>query len=195
MPGYFNPYNPNITQPYGGYYTTSYNGIAGPLNDLVYRGGQSGSFTTTPSILGMVWVEGEVGAKAYQMPAGWPVNQPIPLWDNTEMVIYLKSWNQMGIPNPLQKIQYSMVQQNEEPIQEKLNGMSGNSVPSQTIPAEQSNQTAPLPQYATKEDFEALRQEIRNLGRSNDGNAKAPRNVTYANNQNGTRNESKGGSQ
>lgn len=57
---------------------------------------------------GLIWVDGEVGAKAFQMPAGWPANTPIALWDTNDTVIYLKSINQMGMPNPLQKAHYQL---------------------------------------------------------------------------------------
>ena len=57
---------------------------------------------------GLIWVDGEVGAKAFQMPNGWTANQPIALWDTNDTVIYLKSINPMGMPNPLQKIRYQM---------------------------------------------------------------------------------------
>lgn len=61
--------------------------------------------------VGIEWVDGEVGAKAFQLPAGWPANAPMPLWDTNDTVIYLKSINQMGMPNPLQKVRYTMEEQ------------------------------------------------------------------------------------
>lgn len=57
---------------------------------------------------GLIWVDGEVGAKAYQLPQGLPANQPIALWDTNDTVIYLKSVNPMGMPNPLQKAHYTL---------------------------------------------------------------------------------------
>ena len=57
---------------------------------------------------GLIWVDGEVGAKAFQIPAGWPANQPIALWDTNDTTIYLKSVNQFGMPNPLQKAHYTL---------------------------------------------------------------------------------------
>lgn len=96
---------------------------------------------------GMIWVDGEVGAKAYQMPQGWPVGTPVPLWDTNDPVIYLKSINQMGMPNPLQKIHYTM----EEQQQSKLpaSQMSGD------------NQMQGAQNFATKEDFEQLKKELK----------------------------------
>lgn len=60
-----------------------------------------------PQNQGLIWVDGEAGAKAYQLPAGWPANTPIALWDTNDTVIYLKSHNQ-GMPNPLQKARYQL---------------------------------------------------------------------------------------
>ena len=57
---------------------------------------------------GLIWVDGEVGAKAYQLPQGLPANQPIALWDTNDTVMYLKSVNPMGMPNPLQKAHYTL---------------------------------------------------------------------------------------
>ena len=58
--------------------------------------------------VGLKWVNGEEAAKAYPMPTGWPPNKPIALWDTNDTVIYLKSCNQMGMPNPLQKARYQL---------------------------------------------------------------------------------------
>lgn len=90
----------------------------------------------------MEWVEGEVGAKAFQMPAGWPVNTPIALWDSTEKRIFLKSWNQMGMANQMQELTYEM---KDAPI--ILENLSGKDM---------SN-------YVTKEDFEELKRELKSL--------------------------------
>lgn len=57
---------------------------------------------------GLIWVDGEAAAKSYQMPAGWPANTPLALWDTNDTIIYLKSTNQMGMPNPLQKAHYQL---------------------------------------------------------------------------------------
>ena len=57
---------------------------------------------------GLIWVDGEAAAKAYQMPTGWPANTPLALWDTNDTIIYLKSTNQMGMPNPLQIAEYQL---------------------------------------------------------------------------------------
>lgn len=86
----------------------------------------------------MEWVEGEVGAKAFQMPVGWPVNTPIALWDSTEKKIFLKSWNQMGMANTMQELTYEIKEQ------QKLSAVD-------------------MSQYVTKADLDELKQEIKNL--------------------------------
>ena len=94
---------------------------------------------------GLIWVDGEVGAKAYQMPAGWPSNQPIALWDTNDTVIYLKSTNPMGMPNPLQKAHYRL-----EGVQsgEKTQGFSGG--------AEKPD----MSDYVRKEDLDRMKQDL-----------------------------------
>ena len=94
---------------------------------------------------GIIWVDGEVGAKAYQMPAGWPCGIPIALWDTNDTVIYLKSINQAGMPNPLQKLHYTMENQ-------------------QSLPAAVPVESTPEPgKYVTKEDFETFKTELMDL--------------------------------
>lgn len=70
---------------------------------------------------GIDWVDGEAAARAMQLPAG--VTQHA-MWDINEPVIYLKSVNQMGMPNPLRKIRYTMedVQQSGGQSQALLTG-------------------------------------------------------------------------
>lgn len=90
------------------------------------------------------WVEGEVGAKAFQMPQGWPAETPIALWDSTDKKIFLKSWNAMGMAKPLQELDYEI---KETPV--LLEGNSGHG--------------PDMSQYVTKEDFEELKREIKNM--------------------------------
>ena len=115
--------------------------------------------------MGLRWVDGEIGAKAFQMPAGWPPNQPIALWDTNDTVIYLKSINPMGMPNPIQKAHYTL-----EGVQsgEKNHGYSGD--------------TAPAPdmtQYVKKEDLERMKQDlIDTIGQMQTSGGMAKRTVT-----------------
>ena len=94
----------------------------------------------------MRWIEGMVGAQAYQMPPGLPANTPIALWDSTEKKVFLKSWNQMGMANPIQELTYEIKEQ-----------------PSAMI----SGASQDMSQYVTKHDLDELRQELRNAMNSN----------------------------
>ena len=98
--------------------------------------------------IGLKWVDGEVGAKAYQLPPGWPPNQPIALWDTNDTVIYLKSINQMGMPNPLQKAHYTLEGMNTG---EKSTGYSGNTEP-EKLPD--------MSEYVKKEDLDRMKLEL-----------------------------------
>lgn len=94
---------------------------------------------------GLIWVDGEVGAKAYQMPQGWPCNQPIALWDTNDTVIYLKSTNPMGMPNPLQKAHYRL---------EEYRSASG------SAPSADPSPVPDLSEYVRKEDMERMKTEL-----------------------------------
>ena len=109
---------------------------------------QTQSYAPAPQqpVQGILWVDGEVGAKAYQMPHNWPVGTPIPLWDTNDTIIYLKSINQMGMPNPLQKIHYTMEEQQNKAVL-PTNQVSG----------------ADRTEYVTKEDFEQMKNEIKEM--------------------------------
>lgn len=112
---------------------------------------QSGSTPTG----GIVWVDGEVGAKAYQMPQGWPAGQPIALWDTNDTVIYLKSISPMGMPNPLQKAHYTLENVSSG---ERNRGYSGDV------------KTPDMSEYVRKEDMEKMKAEIMDaLGSSGTG--------------------------
>lgn len=98
--------------------------------------------------MGIKWVDGEVGAKAYQMPNGWPPNQPIALWDTNDTVIYLKSTNPMGMPNPLQKAHYRL---EGTGVGEKSQGYSG-----EVKAAPEADMSA----YVKKSDLEKMKQDL-----------------------------------
>ena len=101
------------------------------------------------SAQGIIWVDGEVGAKAFQMPQGWPAGTPIPLWDTNDTVIYLKSINQMGMPNPLSKIHYTLEENKNQSV-----------LPS----GQMSGAPAPdMQNYVTKSDFEQMKNELKEI--------------------------------
>ena len=104
-------------------------------------------------VQGIIWVDGEVGAKAFQMPQGWPAGTPIPLWDTNDTVIYLKSMNQMGMPNPLSKIHYTLEENKNQSV-----------LPS----GQMSGAPAPdMQNYVTKSDFEQMKNELKEMLKQN----------------------------
>ena len=143
MPNYYNPYN---FYPAG--YMSQYGGnMMPPMQQPVPNVPNFSAASQGPKM--MEWVEGEVGAKAFQMPNGWSANSPIPLWDSTDTVIYLKSWGPMGIPNPMQKIRYTMPEQQN---QQMLSGAAGSDAGAHD-----------LSQFVTKQDFDELKKELRDM--------------------------------
>lgn len=111
--------------------------------------------------VGIEWVDGEVGAKAFQLPAGWPVNVPMPLWDTNDTIIYLKSINGMGMPNPIQKVRYTMEQ--SAPTSQSL------------LPAgNDDTHRQDMSEYVRKEDFEQLKEELKSaISKEARGNGKS----------------------
>jgi hypothetical protein len=108
---------------------------------------------------GIIWVDGEAAAKAYQLMPGQAL--PVALWDTNDTVIYLKSVNQMGMPNPLQKIHYTMEEQQNQsmlPSNTSGNNMGGG------MSGDHSN-------YVTKDDLESMRREMRELLQKNQQSA------------------------
>ena len=148
MAGYYNPYAfyPNYQAPQNTAPSYMNSGYQMPM--------PQNAPTVSQIIKPMEWVEGEVGAKAFQMPTGWYPNQPIPLWDSTDTIIYLKSWSQMGIPNPLQKLRYTFPDQQGQ----------------QMLPA-QSGQTeeTPTSNFVTKDDFDAFKTELKEMLKNQNG--------------------------
>ena len=177
MPNYYNPYN---FFPVGYANNMGYSGMQMPQMQPTVP---QQSMVQQPTLKAMEWVEGEVGAKAFQMPPNWPANQPIPLWDSTDTIIWLKSWGPMGIPNPMQKLHYSMPEQQNQPL--LTNGQSGAGEPQQT-----QNQVD-MSNYVTKDDLNDLREEVRKLrqARMNQSGNNQP----MTQNQNGSQNQNRGG--
>ena len=79
MPNYPVPYQNNFS--YGGIGQQMYPQYQSQMQQPVQQQ------PLQNSNIGLKWVDGEVGAKAYQMPAGWPANQPIALWDSNDCII------------------------------------------------------------------------------------------------------------
>lgn len=89
--------------------------------------------TATPSPQpqnGVIWVQGEAGAKAYMVAAG----NNVLLLDSDNPVFYIKSTDQSGMPLPLRIFDYTERAQ-----------------PGKAAPAAQTAQ----PEYVTRAEFEA----------------------------------------
>lgn len=131
-------------------YQNSWN-YSGALGQQMYPQNNQMAYAAVPQTQpsqqsghGLIWVDGEVGAKAYQLPSGWPANQPIALWDTNDTVIYLKSINPMGMPNPLQKAHYKL-----ENYQQVSPMKSGDAEPS-----------TDMSEYVKKSDLEKMKQDL-----------------------------------
>ena len=151
MPVYNNPYMQNGWT--GGYYGYAPQQSYAPAAPMPMQ---------TPVYKVMEQVEGEIGAIAYQLPQGWPPNTVFPQWDKKDSGIYLKSINQMGAPNPMQRARYYI---------------EDNPTKNLTAGTEVSDSSGPdMSQYVTKADFEQLRQEIQRMANQNGNNNRNNRN-------------------
>ena len=174
MPNYYNPYN---------FYPATYANQMGysgmPMQQMSQMPQQNYATPVQQGPKMMEWVEGEVGAKAFQMPNGWPANSPIPLWDSTDTVIYLKSWGPMGIPNPMQKLRYEMPEQQNQAML-----MSGNSSGN-----EGQSGHPDMSQYVTKQDLENIKKEMMTTlsSMNNSGNNQNGSNSSQNGNRGGNR--------
>lgn len=88
------------------------------------------------NVNGMIWVQGEAGAKSYLVGA----NTTVPLWDSENQTIYLKSADAYGMPS-MKIIDYTIREKETQP--KPLMDAAGNA-------------------YATKEDLEEFKKEIKN---------------------------------
>lgn len=163
-------YNPNMYNTYGQMYGNSY-GMTGPQGMANMQGqnygagygqGYGQSYGPGPVKGEIEWVDGEVGAKAYQIPAG--CTKPVALWDTNDTVIYLKSVNPYGIPNPLQKIHYRMEEMvpkymGQDSTARLESGSMGGTVGSGA--GGSSVDAQDMSGYVRKEELEAMRDELK----------------------------------
>ena len=90
--------------------------------------------TYTPVQSGIIWVQGEAGAKSFLVAP----NQTVPLWSSEDQVIYLKSADASGLTS-MKVLDY-------------------------TIRGDANSQAAaPVTEYATKDDLKALEEKIREI--------------------------------
>lgn len=86
---------------------------------------------------GIIWVQGEAGAKSYLVAP----NTTVQLWDSENQVIYLKSADASGMPS-IKTLDYT------------IREMKQSHAPTMVTQATE---------YATREDLEALRTEIESM--------------------------------
>ena len=98
----------------------------------------------------MIQVDGEMAARAWQMPNNLAPGTVIPIWDVDGVHVYFKSVDAYGRLNPTRKARVVF----EESQSSLPEGQSGTA---------QSNALQNPDRYATKEDFEALKHEIRQM--------------------------------
>lgn len=145
-------YNPNMYSTYGQMYGNSYGQSMLPS---AIQPAQPQSYAMQPAMKGEIeWVDGEVGAKAYQIPNG--TTKPIALWDTNDTVIYLKSMNQYGIPNPIKKIHYQM----EENISEPMSQASAR------LESGDSKLDMDMSRFVRKDELETMKEELKEAIRS-----------------------------
>lgn len=145
-------YNPYLQQPG---LPVSYGGSAYQMPQVQ----QSYAPAQPPMQSNIIGVDGEIGAKAFNIPNG--STGPIALWDTNDNIIYMRTFNAAGMPLPLKKLRYT----EEEPVP--------------LLPA-QSGATVDTSQFVTKSDLEQLRNEIRQMAQqrnmNQNGNQRRPDN-------------------
>ena len=114
----------------------------------------------------MINVDGEIGAKAWQMPANLAPNTIIPLWDIDGKHVYFKSVDAYGRLNQMRR---GTVVFDDEQI-------------SETAKADPIVQPD-LSQYVTKQDFESFKNELLQEIKANNRSGQKQ----YTNYQNGTK--------
>lgn len=129
-------YNPAMYGSYGMYGNTYGQYQQQPVQQATYQPMQPSG--------GMVWVDGETEAKGKPLPAG---TSQFAMWDINEPVIYIKSLNPMGIPNPLKKIHYKMEEMQDSGMGGGSNLMSGE---------EEKDDTA----YVKRNELQSMKEEI-----------------------------------
>lgn len=167
MPAYY-------TNPYGSYFPNMYNSYAVQQPTMPMQQSYGMPVGNTNSY--MTSVDGEMAARAWQPLTPMVPNMVIPLWDLDGVHVYFKSTDAYGHMNPIRKgrVVFEDEQQN----------LPGNSGASESHAENPQLRDTPETEYATKEDFEMLRKEIRSMMRANESQASVNRPL---NNQNGRR--------
>ena len=105
-----------------------------------------------PANNGMIWVQGEAGAKAYLIAP----NTTVQLWDSERQTVYLKSADASGMPS-IKTLDYTI--RENTPANAPISAQTANPI----------NNT----EYATKAEIEALQAQIQALKDEIKGGEKA----------------------
>lgn len=98
---------------------------------------------------GIDWVDGEAAARAAQLAPGETQHA---LWDINEPIIYIKSVNQMGMPNPLQKAHYWL--EGQEPKSGETRRLESGEA--------RTEDSHSMDGYVRKEELDAMKEELKN---------------------------------
>lgn len=165
MPAYYNPYST--------YIPSIYNTYAVPQNAMPMQQSYGMPVNNTNSY--MTSVDGEMAARAWQPPVPMSPNMVIPLWDLDGVHVYFKSTDAYGHMNPIRK--------GRVVFEDESQNLPGESNAYESKAENPQLRETPKEEYATKEDFEMLRREIRSLVRATESQTSA----THNPNQNGRR--------
>lgn len=101
---------------------------------------------------GIIWVQGEAGAKSYLVAP----NTTVQLWDSESQVIYLKSADASGMPS-IKTLDYTIRDNTQQ----------------QNLPQQQQ----PTQVYVTKDEFDAYKQQVQKMigGKNNESTVPADR--------------------
>lgn len=88
---------------YGNYFPQSYYQNPQPYYNVPQNAPQMPQNVSAQSSSGITWVQGEAAAKAF--PVG--IGQSVLLMDSEDSVMYIKSMDQSGMPQPLRIFDYT----------------------------------------------------------------------------------------
>ena len=101
------------------------------------QGSQMASNAQQSSGSGIIWVQGENAAKAYPVASG----QSVLLMDSEDSIMYIKSTDQSGMPQPLRVFEY------------KERTQTAHNAPASSPKASD--------EYVSRKEFEAFRDDVR----------------------------------
>lgn len=121
---------------YGNYFPQSYYPNYYGNQQMPPQASQMASNAQQTSGAGIIWVQGENAAKAYPVASG----QSVLLMDSEDSVMYIKSTDQSGMPQPLRIFEYK----------EKTGHQNASVIASK-----------PSEDYVSRKEFEAFREAVR----------------------------------